>query len=1659
MPPTVLRTSRDRPGPAVAGRLRAVLVGVNSYADPALPDLQFCTADCQQLAQALAHLHRGAIANEIAVHGGNGAPTSSQSMRWSLERLVETSQPEDTVLFYFSGHGQLDSGGQVVLCLSDAGGTLPVGELLAALERCPARQRLLWLDACHGGGLGTARDPAASLVEAVEHQARSSRGLYAILACDAQERSWEFAELGHGVFTYFLIRGLAGEAADAQGLIDADSLYKYVYNRTLRYIDRCNQQLRLIAQQKRRQGDSSTSRFAYSLQAPRRCVGGAGEVVLGSTAQRQRASRRQALVIDGGSGKHTSLQLSRELARRGDFAVQYWPPPGGSAISAQLLLAEGVAAGSLIYLRGRLTGTADALHLEIGAEQLGLAWLEPLLQRAAPQLLLFDWVGEPDSLICASRWLRSLQGSLGDQHSWIAGLTVSEQSEQVGAALLTTLKQNHATGLTAADWLSRVREELASSAVQLETWLCATQGVVEVLPERSDGQIGLDICPYMGLRPFLEEAAPYFYGREALVQKLLLRLEQHPLLAVIGASGSGKSSLVQAGLLAQLRTGQAIFRSDRWWLRSMRPGERPTAALIDQLGATRPAEREALEGLLYLGSAGLVRWLRTAAEGLVVLVIDQAEELFSQTPAAERERFLELILGALKQAADRFKVVFILRADFTEAALAVDGLREHLEAATVYVPATLDEQEYRQAIVRPAEQVGLTVEPELVEVLIGELGGSAGELPLLEFVLEQLWEHRREERLGLAAYRECIGGLAVALEKRADQVYQGLSSEAQACAHWLFTSLTQLGDGVPDTRRRLGRDELNVPRYPPALVEETIKAFSDARLLVVNTAAAPAARSRGATIAAQIEQLRGETTIEVAHEVLIRHWSTLRWWLEENRTRLYRERQIEQAACLWRQRGAQPDFLLRGVRLAEAEEIYVRHGDELSQEVGQFIEACLAEQRSQQQRQQKQLRQARLVAGAMVLLAVTALVFGALFFYQAQSAQKEEVRALGASADGFLASRRQLEALVAATQAARRLDRTLWADAPLISRTEGSLRQVLDSVQEFNRLTGHSQWVTSVSFSPDGERIASASADGTVRLWSRRGTLLQVLRGHTGEVTQVRFAPNGERIATAGIDRTVRLWDNGGHLLQTLIGHGRGIYGLSFSPDGQLLATASADRTIRLWRMDGTALRTLHGHTGPVLGVAFSPDGQLLATASADRTVRLWRTDGTALRTLRGHSDWVQGVAFSPDSRTLATGSLDKTVRLWKRSGEPVAVLRGHTDAVPAVRFSPDGRFIASASFDKTVRLWQLNAQPAAILSAHTGEVSALDFSPDSRTLATASLDKTVRLWHLTAALRQRFIAHRGAALSVTFSPNGQLVATAGADDRIRLWGADGRLIKTLSTPGGTYAVRFSPDGEQIASAGADGNLRLWQRNGQPIRAWRAHGDRVRDLDFAPDGQLLASAGADGTVRLWNSAAQNVATLRGHAGQVTSVRFSPDGHAIATAGTDGTVRLWSTAGSPIALWRNHRGMVTAVRFSPDGRFLASAGYDGTITLRDRLNPSIRSWQAHSDWIDSLAFSPDGTTLASVSHDGSLRLWKPDGTPGVRFGSPTAKALTAVTFSPDGTTLAAAGIDGTVLFQRGWQLGLKGLVAQSCSWLADYLINSPDSEVRPLCDGIPSQQPP
>jgi WD40 repeat protein/DNA-binding XRE family transcriptional regulator len=1206
--------------------------------------------------------------------------------------------------------------------------------------------------------------------------------------------------------------------------------------------------------------------------------------------------------------------------------------------------------------------------------------------------------------------------------------------------------------------------------------------------------------PFKGLQYFDEVDADLFFGREADVAGLLARLvasstSNHPtpFLAVVGASGSGKSSIVRAGLVPALRWNPS---SSGWLIHILTPTARPleslaaslnregesvsaTATLIDDL-ARDPRSLHLFARRMLAGGSTLLRNSKSMSPApstpsgarRLLLVIDQFEELFTLCrDESERQAYVENLMGAV-QSEGLTSVVVTLRADFYAHCAPYDLLRQAMAREQQYIgPMTADE--LRRAIEEPLQRGGWSAEPGLIEVFLEAVQGEPGALPLLSHALLETWHRRRGRTLTLSGYL-ASGGVRGAIAETAEAVFQDqLTPQQRAIARRVFLRLTELGESeaVADTRRRVTFDELISKPEEVQSIRDTLTMLADARLITMD-----------------------KDTVEVAHEALIREWPTLRGWLEDNRESLRFHRHLTESSREWSTSDRGQDLMYRGARLIQAREWAAAHPDEMNDLEREFVEAsqasaeCEAAEREaqrdreleaaqklaeeQEQRAEEQSRgagqlrrRALYLAGALALAVVAGLAAGvvaqrnsalaaqnAAIAITAQSnfSRAEEQARLAISRDWAAAAVSSIgvdpeRSILLALQA---VSVTYSVDGTVTAAAEEALHRTISAAQPHMALRGHASGVNDVAFSPDGTQVATASLDGTAKVWNAAtGQELMTLPGADGsKVYSVAFSPDGRRLATAGQAESVTLWDaSTGEPLVTLYGAGDTgtIFSLAFSPDGTRLAGASADGSVRVWdlttaQVSLTLSIQLALPPDPLAtalqDVAFSPDGKRLATVGPDKSAQVWDAlTGDSLLALVGHKEVIFALAYSPDGTRIATASYDATTKVWDaETGAELLTVSGNTSRNTGVAFSPDGKWVAIVSEDGTARICDASSgQELFALGGHSSAVRAVTFNPDGSRMATAGDDGTARVWE-PAPSREllTLTGHTQQVYRGYFSPDGTRLLTSSTEGKVKVWDArSGQLFYTLSSDQALEHGAFSPDGTLVATGGADHMARIWDAaTGRLLRTLRGHADLVGEVKFSPDGKRVATSSADSTAKVWDVATgKALLTLSGHAGGVYWLDFSPDGSRLITGGEDDAAIVWDLAtGQPLFRLPMPTGINGGVSYSPDGTRLLTLDWSEVAKVWEAATGQLLlELSGHLGAVYGAAWSPDGTRIATASADKTVKLWDAaSGEENLTLYGHTA-VVGGVAFSPDGTRLVTMSDDGTA---RVYVLPVEELVA-------------------------------
>jgi WD40 repeat protein/energy-coupling factor transporter ATP-binding protein EcfA2 len=1188
--------------------------------------------------------------------------------------------------------------------------------------------------------------------------------------------------------------------------------------------------------------------------------------------------------------------------------------------------------------------------------------------------------------------------------------------------------------------------------------------------------------PYKALRAFDEPDADDFFGRDSLIDEILARLSLSGpagrLVLVVGGSGSGKSSLVRAGLLPRLRRGGAAG-SAQWFVAAMVPGASPFEELAEALRRVAVIGSDGLAQELAGGEDAVDRVLRRIVPdgGELLLVVDQLEELFTLAGDGEQRRFLDGVCHALSVADSRLRVVATLRADFYDRPLRFERFGTAVGEATVPI-AAMSAAELEAAIVDPAEGAGGRVEPALVAELVGAVLHQPAALPSLQFTLYELAERSPDRDLTLAAYRE-LGGLDAAIAARAEELYGSLDDDARGAVRRTFERLVVIGVEGEPTRRRVLRSELEHAAGPAAgEVRDLIEMWAQARLLTLDRH--PESR---------------EPTVEVAHEALLREWPRLHGWLEEDRGEIVALGHLRDAAAGWAGLDHDPGALYRGARLDTALQLAERGARTLPPLERKFLDASRSERDRQRQREAEQLkrtaranRRLRVQLAALAIALVVALVAGLVAVRQRDRAQES---AADADSSAVAADARRVGAQALVAEA---IDRSLLLAVEGVglddsTDTRANLLAALSRNPALVRSARVDESLISIDVSPDGNVVAVGGPFQDVSF--RDADSLDEL-GSFGEAPgRLQFRPDGEQIAVVAnpysIEQIVEFPPLPAILVDATtfeqehaqLGDQPGPHSIAadlrYSANGRFLAVSfdlldedeedlPKSSAVVVWDVSAPEhpIRRIDLPPSPfgteAYTVALSPDGSLLyVSAVAPPSVTVYEVaTGKPLHSAPGEGGPIQ---INPDGTLLAVPAGNEIVLLDAATLAERGHLRGHTALVRAVRFSPDGGLLASASDDRTAIVWNLaTGDRQEQLRGHAGGVWNLGFSPDGATLYTVSVDQAVLAWDLNG---DRHLMPRKAIAEPVVSevpltiahvahgaPTGDAIAyittvQAGAEEQtvtVR-WldvgtGRAGDIVDTGHGDIGAHAWR--PDGRRFATAGEDGFVRVWDWHTDALAAGRQVTTRgpLVGLDYTSDGTRLV-VGERGDIeqggRLFAVDAETLEPVGrpvefDH--RVVSVAASPDNRtAIALTAEPGFAFVDLEDGRVIREGQLPRGAVQS-SFSPDGQRVA-IGLEASVGILDvETGTLVRTpVDGHDLEVRSLTYTPDGSILASGSDDGRVGLW--DGRTGALLGTMLpGRPNTAVTvqFLPDGHTLVVSSVDGNVYT---WDIRVQTWVDYAC----------------------------
>jgi WD40 repeat protein/serine/threonine protein kinase len=1186
----------------------------------------------------------------------------------------------------------------------------------------------------------------------------------------------------------------------------------------------------------------------------------------------------------------------------------------------------------------------------------------------------------------------------------------------------------------------------------------------DFLASKADRQVGENIphhgrrwksSPFRGLNFFDFEHALIFHGRTKAIGEVLEALEaqvraQRPFVLVVGASGSGKSSLVRAGVLPLLTQPGTVEGIGFWRWSVTRPGaggaggdcfDALAAALLEPAALPALEDPESPNPIRDLGSelrrhsdsvalrvrdaldhaarewkiqhsqsleererhfgksqrsgdADLGRLRRESLElpkARFALVVDQLEELFTTGFSPEiRQNYISVLAGLVRSG--RVFVIATLRSDFYPRYQEFPDLTELAQAngKVDLRPPTI--YEIGNMIRLPAEAAGLHFEQErktgqrLDEALRDAASATPESLPLLEHVLSLLYDEQNARSDGMLRWSDY---------RQLGELKGALAKHAEGVFSTLQPQEQKAFSLVMRHLVTLGQGEEEVPNRRTAPYRDFVASEGPDH---VQKAAAKG------FVDLFIEQRllvadadpQGEVTVSVAHEALLREWQRVQVWLTENREFLRMRDRLELSLKLWLSRGKLKDDLLEpGLHLAEGEKLVKDFGPSLNKEQIDYVQASISER--------KRRRQARERIRYSLLAAMTVLTLVAGFQWLRAESQRQ------IAAQAF-----KSEAQVTA-KLQEQLRQASWA----------SFNQAERQFQLGEWREGIAILARAIKFDPGNQVAAERFFHELIVHRQKALPAFIATLDHQGSVNDVAFSPDGTRILTASWDKTAKLWDAVSGKLVISFAHQGIVWRAAFNSDGTRVLTASADKTAKLWDAASGTLIASFAHQAIVYSAVFSPDGALILTASADKTARLWDAASGRLIATFAHDADVNDAQFSPDGALILSASADKTAKLWDAASGNLIASFAHEGIVSHAEFSPDGARILTASADHSARLWDVVSARLIASFDHQDSLYGAVFSPDGTRILTASADDTAKLWDATSAKLIASFVHQGLVFHAAFSADGARILTASADNTAKLWdAASGALIASFDHQDLVNDAAFSPDGTRILTASADHSAKIWDAPaGEPIASC-AHQDGLYRAAFSPDGTRILTASADKTAKLWEAGSGKLIATFGHLDSVNDAAFSPDGARVLTASADKTAKLWEAASGKLVASFGHQDEIFQAAFSPDGARVLTASGDKTAKLWEAASGKLMVSFAHQDSVNDAVFSPDGARILTASADHSAKLW--EAATGKLIASFAHQdSVNDAAFSPDGARILTASADHSA---KLWEAASSELIA-------------------------------
>jgi WD40 repeat protein len=1127
--------------------------------------------------------------------------------------------------------------------------------------------------------------------------------------------------------------------------------------------------------------------------------------------------------------------------------------------------------------------------------------------------------------------------------------------------------------------------------------------------------------PFVGLRPFESDESLLFFGRQEQTLELLQRLHQFNFVGVIGSSGSGKSSIIRAGVIPRLKAGYLVADRDRWAVCIMKPGESPicnlASSILGQLPAGTLTTGELETKIKEVGLSALLEVLQPFWDNNfnLFLLVDQFEELFrfslNQNDYDRKDEaieFVNIMLELSKRTDLPVYVTITMRSDFIGDCSQIYGLPEALNQSQYLVPR-LSRLQLKTAIESPVRLYRGNIEDNLTTRLLNDVQLVNDELPLLQHALMRMWE--REDTagtvvLGVKDY-DAIGGLSEALSNHADEALQGMPESEITITKKIFQALTGIDEKGRKVRRQTRLSELVV-------LTGTGK---EALLAIINRFIRG---NKNFLITSNIEN-KDDLLVDISHESLIRQWSKLSAWVDEeaDSSRIYLR-------------------LAESTKLKEEKKKDWLAGNELHQAVKWFntfkpsrewaarynatyainIAYLKASEQEEKTLLSRRRRNKRIIYGSVLLVLLMVSAFAIFIFKNNVKNKRQLALNYWKSSQTARSENNFLETL------------SLIAEATEIDNDPNLVQDLLVDGEAFlpatelQNIYNLPSIINHAAFSPDGKFIIASGNDGNVRVINIATSKINKTIRCKWPVMSAIFNHDGTLILTSGNDKTVRIYNVTTGKEVALFNHDEAVNSAVFSSDEKLILTSCADGNAYTWDVQTGRRTASFKHQAAVTSAAFSNNDKLIVTASNDFTGAIWDVASKKKLAALEHNNEVTSAVFSPGDEWILTACKDSTARLWDVKTKTQLASFNHNNVVTSAEFSPDGKQALTGCADKSARLWNVETtKQVGTAMKHEGQVYTAAFSADGKWLLSGGADKTIRLWSVAPKQKttnQIVVRHNSIVTGCMFSPDGTKFLTASYDSSAVLWdAATGKQLFVMRHNSLVSSAAFNSNGSLIITSGFDSTIRTWDAVAYKQTSSILYDDALYTAAFSPDDKFILTVGKDKIIAIWNAAGG--ARLYAATNDVTFKKavFNPDGRRVLLSGGDNSAIILDSILKPTTAKFTQDNLVNNAAFNNDGTQVLTAGWDMTARLWDALTAKqIGSDMKHSNYVNSAHFSNNSRWMITAGWDSAAHLWSRITLKELGASMLHQKVVTNAVFNPDGTRVLTCGYDSTA---RIWQI--------------------------------------